>query len=200
MYIAAVWFVALLAFIYSIPTKPLAADRKADMLVVLTGGGDRVEHGFDMLAKGSAPVLLISGAGKNVTEERMISEHATQAVRERIYERGGEIILDNMARSTVSNAGQSAAIIKKRKVKSIRLITANYHMNRAVHEFQAALPDIEIIPDPVFPSEFRRNEWLSHGNTRRLVFNEFYKYLAVLMRDLVRPSSASKDGGENKKA
>ena len=185
---AILWACSLLWFVYSMPMQPVPATVKAEALVVLTGGQYRVEHGLDMLGKGAAPVLLVSGAGEHVTVNQIL-RHADWQTREAIVEQDGEVVLDHVARTTVTNADQSAAFFRERNIKSIRLITANYHMKRAMHEFQDASPDVEMVADPVFPDDFQRHNWWRHDNTRRLVFSEFYKYLAVLLRDSLRPKS-----------
>lgn len=190
MLTAIAWSGALLWFVNAMPGEALPASAKADAIVVLTGGKSRVEHGLKMLADGAAPVLFISGVGQKVTKNQMLNEHANAETREKINATGAEIVLDHVARTTVSNADQSATFIKTRGIHSIRLITANYHMKRSMHEFQDASPEVEILPDPVFPDDFRRDQWWRHDNTRRLVFSEFYKYLAVLVRDAVRPQAA----------
>lgn len=182
------WAASLAWFVMTMPREPVPADNKAEALVVLTGGSGRVEHGLNMLAAGAAPVLFISGVGEQVTEEEILTAHADAATRERIYEAGGEVVLDHVARSTVSNADQTAEFLRARSIKVIRLITADYHMRRSLREFRTAMPDIEIVPDPVFPEGFRRSEWWQHENTRRLVFSEFYKYLAVLLRNTLSPT------------
>jgi uncharacterized SAM-binding protein YcdF (DUF218 family) len=187
-----VWSAALAWFVHTMPAQNDVADTKVGALVVLTGGEDRVEYGLTMLADGMAPVLFISGVGAKATEEEMLSSHATASVRERIYEAGAEIVLDHVAKSTVSNADQAAHFLRKRGITSIRLITANYHMKRSMREFRNAIPEITILADPVFPSGFRRDEWWQHENTRRLVFSEFHKYFAVLLRDWIRPAISNR--------
>ena len=189
---AILWSAALAWFVHTMPAQNDVADTRVGALVVLTGGEDRVEYGLTMLADGMAPVLFISGVGAKATEEEMLSSHATANVRERIYEAGAEIILDHEAKSTVSNADQAANFIRKRGITTIRLITANYHMKRSMREFRNAIPEITILADPVFPSGFRRDEWWQHENTRRLVFSEFHKYFAVLLRDWIRPASSNR--------
>jgi uncharacterized SAM-binding protein YcdF (DUF218 family) len=186
MFAALTWSVALAWFVNAMPSNPLPSGVRSEALVVLTGGQGRVEHGFEMLAANAAPLLFISGVGEHVTQEEMLIEHADAEVKQQIEAQGSEIVLDHIARSTVSNADQSATFLKAREIKTIRLITANYHMKRSIHEFHAAYPTLRIIPDPVFPSGFRRHEWWEHENTRRLVFSEFYKYFAVVIRDLLR--------------
>lgn len=187
MLAAIAWSAALVWFLQAMPTESLPENHETEAIVVLTGGNGRVERGLAVLAEQSAPVLLISGVGERVSQTQMLNEHTDAETREKISATGGEVVLDHVARSTVSNADQSAAFIRKRNIKSIRLITANYHMLRSMREFRLANPEVEIIADPVFPPGFRRNEWWAHENTRRLVFSEFNKYFAVRLRDLLRP-------------
>jgi uncharacterized SAM-binding protein YcdF (DUF218 family) len=182
MLFAIVWSGAIAWFVHHMPTRTLAPTEKADAIVVLTGGKGRVEHGLSMLAQGAAPVLFISGVGKDVTRERIISEHTNADLREKLAAMEPEIILDYVARSTESNAGQTARFMRDRGIRRIRLVTANYHMKRSILEFSTASPDVAILPDPVFPTGFRRDEWWEHKNTRRLMFSEFYKYFAARLR------------------
>lgn len=189
-FLSLLWVGGLVWYVSKLPAAPLPDDVKAEALVVLTGGKGRIEHGLAMLAKDAAPVLFISGVEARVTDEKILREYATPEVRQRIQENGGEIVLDRIARSTVSNADQTAAFLRKRNIHRIRLITADYHMRRSLHEFHDAMPEIEIIPDPVFPEEFHREAWWKDSNTRHLLLREFYKYMAVLVRDAIRPKAS----------
>lgn len=184
---AIAWSLALVWFVNSMPVDAAATQEKTEAIIVLTGGQGRVERGLEVLAGGAAPVLFISGVGEDASVDEILHEHATASLRKRIASSGGEIVLDHVARSTLSNADQSAAFIKKRKISSIRLVTATYHMRRSVHEFRMANPEVSILADPVLPDGFRQDKWWVHDNTRRLVFSEFYKYFAVVLRDMVRP-------------
>ena len=190
MFAIMLWLLALGWFVGAMPTTPLPADEKADAIIVLTGGSERVEHGLAMLAEQVAPVLFISGVGEDATEAEILDAHTSQETREKIYESGGEIVLDHIARSTVSNADQSREFIKTRGIKTIRLVTADYHMRRALLEFRLANPDLTILADPVFPARFRREAWWQHDNSRRPMLSEFYKYYIVLLREVVRPTEA----------
>lgn len=192
MFFAMCWSVALLWFVESMPTESAPPTIKTEVIVVLTGGQGRVEHGLEMLAQGAAPLLYITGVGEHVTTEQMLEEHASPVAKGILYHADVDIELDHVARSTVSNADQSAAFLRKRGIKSIRLITANYHMKRSMHEFKTAIPEITILADAVFPEDFKRDEWWLHPNTRRLVFSEFYKYGAVLLRDWLKPGMPEK--------
>lgn len=184
--IIAFWGLGLAVFVHSLPTRSTPASVKTDAIIVLTGGNARVERGFAMLASGAAPVLLISGVGKDVTVRDMLMEHADAKTREAISERGASIVLDHVALTTQTNARESAQFVRERQFKSIRLITAHYHMPRSMAEMQAALPEVEIVADPVFPAGFRRDQWWRHKTSRDLVLSEFHKSLAVLFRPVLQ--------------
>ena len=187
-FLAIVYCGALAWFVMTIPAAAPTITEKADALVVLTGGYARIEHGLELFADDEAPVLYISGVDDKVTKRELIKDYATTELQKRVDAAPGEIVIDQIARSTVSNAEQTAAFVKARHFTSIRLITANYHMRRALIEFRHAMPNTTIIPDPVSPKEFQRNDWWTNDIGRKVIFGEFHKYIAVLIRDWLRPN------------
>jgi uncharacterized SAM-binding protein YcdF (DUF218 family) len=188
MLLAMLWAISLAWFVYSMPNQSASPSTKSEAIVVLTGGQGRVEHGIAMLAQGAAPVLFISGVGEHVTVEQLLLEHADTKTRNQLMHADVDIVLDHVARSTVSNADQTASFLREKNITTIRLVTASYHMKRSMHEFKAVLPDVRILPDAVFPDGFHRESWWQHGNTRRLIFSEFYKYWVVVIRDWLKPT------------
>lgn len=180
--IVAGWFLGLALFVHSMPTQQTPASVKTDAIIVLTGGSARVERGFEMLAAGAAPVLMISGVGKDVTLHEMLTAHADLATRNAIDARGAAIVLDHVASTTQTNAREVAQFVHERTLRSLRIITAHYHMSRSIAELKAALPNVEMVPDAVFPTGFQRDQWWRHATSRTLVLSEFHKYLAVQFR------------------
>lgn len=180
------WVLGLVVFVHGLPTRATASSVRTDAIIVLTGGSARVERGFAMLAEGAAPVLFISGVGKDVTLQEMLLEHANLKTREAIADLGASIVLDHVALTTQTNAREAAQFVRERNFHSVRLITAHYHMPRSMAEMQNALPEVKIIADPVFPSGFRRDQWWRHKNSRDLVLSEFHKSLAVLFRPILQ--------------
>lgn len=180
------WALGLAVFVHGLPMRATPSSVRTDAIIVLTGGNARVERGFAMLAQGAAPVLLISGVGKDVTLQEMLHEHANETIRENIRARGASIVLDHVALTTQTNAREAAQFVRERDFHSIRLITAHYHMPRSMAEMQNALPDVEIVADPVFPAGFRRDQWWRHKTSRDLILSEYHKSLAVLFRPIVQ--------------
>ncbi len=156
------------AFLAAVRAAPDADAAPAEAIVVLTGGAERVETGLRLLDQGAAPVLLVSGA------------HATLTVAElaRVTGRApgslaGRVVLGHAAATTIGNAAEAAAFAQARGIRSLRLVTADYHMPRALLEFRRALPGVALQPHPVRPASFaalpRERRWA-------LLFGEFVKY------------------------
>ena len=58
-----------------------------------------------------------------------------------------------------------------------RLVTANYHMPRSLQEFRAVMPNLTIVPHPVFPAHIRLNDWWRWPGTAILLAGEYNKLL-----------------------
>jgi uncharacterized SAM-binding protein YcdF (DUF218 family) len=101
------------------------------------------------------------------------------------------VTLGYMAEDTGSNASESAAWVRSNRISSVRLVTAGYHMPRSLLEFRAALPDVEIVPHPVFPKHVMLEDWWRRPGTASLVVGEYNKYLLAALRNLLGL------GGEN---
>jgi len=144
-------------------------DKKADAIVVLTGGRGRVEEGIKLYRENQATWLFLIGVDPLVHKSDLFREHKN--------ERGGEgVFLEKISRNTLENALQARELIVRKDVHSIKLITSRYHMKRAILIFQNVLPkDVAIYPHPV-DSKNLKEEWWSHGGSFRLLMSEFYKY------------------------
>ena len=81
------------------------------------------------------------------------------------------------ADNTAGNARETAEWVEKQGLKSIRLVTASYHMPRSLLEFHRAMPDVRIVPHPVFPPRFKGSRWWLWPGTAALLSSEFGKYV-----------------------
>lgn len=179
------WVLGFVWFVITTPTQSESPRTPTDAIVVLTGGKGRVEHGFRLLAEGAAPLLFISGVGKDVTLEEMITAHTRASTRQKIYANNSTIILGHQASSTETNAEEVAEFIRLRPLTSMRLVTSHYHMKRSILEFTRAMPDITVYAEPVLPQEQTTENALLRGASLRLMLSEYHKFLAVLVRPIV---------------
>jgi uncharacterized SAM-binding protein YcdF (DUF218 family) len=188
--VVAVWLIGLWRFAEAIPRDVTAPDVRTDAIVVLTGGSLRVEGGLRLLAEGKAKKLFISGVyrGVDVTELLHVSRQSPDSV-------ACCVVLGHAADNTLGNAHETAQWIESEGYHSLRLVTASYHMPRSMLEFTRAMPDIEIVPNPVFPEFTQEAAWWQSRRSAALVASEYSKYLAALVRPYVPaallPSGAS---------
>jgi uncharacterized SAM-binding protein YcdF (DUF218 family) len=180
------WSWGLTRFVDSIPRTVADDQRKTDAIIVLTGGTLRLETGFALLARRTAEKLLVSGVDKSVPLEEVL--RVTGMTPE---DMACCVTLGYMAEDTGSNASESAAWVRSNRISSVRLVTAGYHMPRSLLEFRAALPDVEIVPHPVFPKHVMLEDWWRRPGTASLVVGEYNKYLLAALRNLLGL------GGEN---
>ncbi|HEY1385383.1 MAG TPA: YdcF family protein [Dongiaceae bacterium] len=176
-----IWLGGFLAFAAAIPPRVHDPDKPVDAIVVLTGGDVRLAEGFALLDKGLAKKLLISGVADGIKLPDLLktlngSPQPSAAVLECCVTLGYD------ARSTEGNARESLKWLGENGFTSIRLVTANYHMNRSILEFRRVMPGIEIVPNPVFPRQLQDPYWFARPGTLALLFNEYHKYIAAAAR------------------
>lgn len=150
------------------PPNPLPV---ADGIVALTGGDDRVGAGLALLAAREAPLLLISGAGRGTYLGDFTADDAAAATR---Y--ASAITLGHMADTTHGNALEAANWAHAHHMHALIIVTADYHMPRAMLEMAHSLPGVTLIPAPVRPPAMDKLFTLP---TLRLLAGEYTKYLAV---------------------
>ncbi|HEY5208719.1 MAG TPA: YdcF family protein [Stellaceae bacterium] len=172
--VAIAWLGGLAWFISQVPTAIPSQDGITDAIVVLTGGSQRVENGLTLLAEGKARKLFVSGVYRGTDVKALLgTSHQQPRWLACCIELGYE------ADNTHGNAAETAAWMRAEHFHSLRLVTASYHMPRSLLEFSRAMPDIRILPNPVFPPGARRAWWRSpHAMT--LIVAEYLKYLFAL--------------------
>ena len=178
--LALLWLVGLWRFAAALPQEVAEPDRPTDAIVVLTGGSLRVEGGLQLLAAGKAKKLFISGVyrGVDVAELLRISRQSPESV-------ACCVVLGHAADNTAGNARETAQWMASEGFHSLRLVTASYHMPRSLLEFARAMPDKEIVPNPVFPEALRDKPWWRSRAGTLLIAGEYTKYLAALIRQAV---------------
>jgi uncharacterized SAM-binding protein YcdF (DUF218 family) len=172
------WLGGLLWFV-----TPPAADTRAtptDAIVVLTGGSLRLQSGIDLLREGKGRKLFVSGVNQQVDLEDLMRISGNMPDWALCC-----VVLGHRADNTFGNAQETAQWIRAQGFRSLRLVTAWYHMPRSLLEFDRALPEIDIIAHPVFPDHVRQEHWWAQRGTAALLVIEYVKYLGALSRPLL---------------
>jgi uncharacterized SAM-binding protein YcdF (DUF218 family) len=172
LWLALLWlagFAIYLGIVFAAsPPNPMP---RADGIVALTGGDERIATGLQLLAAENAPKLLISGAGAGTYLGDFTDDDAAAATLD-----ARDITLGHAADSTHGNALEAAGWAHAHHMHSLIVVTADYHMPRAMLEMRRALPGVRLIPDPVRPPAMRK---LASLATLRLLAGEYSKYLVV---------------------
>lgn len=147
-----------------------AGEAQTDGIVVLTGGTGRLDRGFELLQRGLARQMLISGVAREVRPQELAAVYHIDA---RLF--ACCIQLGREAVDTRSNADEVARWLDRRHFHSIRLVTNDLHMRRARFEIEKRVgSDVAIVADAV-PTD----------PDPRAIFIEYNKYLLGRVAGLV---------------
>lgn len=134
------WLVGLAAFITTLPASSATPPEAADGVIVYTGGGGaRIIAGMSLLTNGSGKRMLISGVNPDVSREKIAE--LWSGPRE-LFDCCVDLGLE--AQSTIGNAGEAAQWAVEHDIRSIILVTSDYHMPRALTETRARMSGAEI--------------------------------------------------------
>jgi uncharacterized SAM-binding protein YcdF (DUF218 family) len=161
-------------FVARLPQTP-AVPPHTDGIVVLTGGDERLDTAVALLEQGVGKRLLITG----------VDMKTTKAVLGHIAHGGKRFAccadIGYAAQDTHGNADEAAEWARAHHFDSLLLVTARYHMPRAVREFHRGLPDVRLIAWPVDPAGIDVAHWWRRPHTALLLQREYVKYLATLV-------------------
>ncbi|TCL72677.1 uncharacterized SAM-binding protein YcdF (DUF218 family) [Rhizobium sp. BK251] len=177
--VAAIVFGGFLRFADSISTMRPPAKPKADAIVVLTGGYQRIDQAVDLLRDGAGKRLLISGAHPSTTPNQI--RKMTQGPAE-LFSCCIDIGYD--ALDTIGNAREAVNWIHSRGYKTVLVVTNNYHMPRSLSELRYVDPETEFIAYPVVNSDLKTKNWFSDPNAMRVMLAEYGKVLLASARNL----------------
>ena len=175
--VALCWLGGLFWFVAQVPHEGPPSKAHTDAIVVLTGGSERLETGLRLLSEGYADKLFISGVARGVDVAQLL-----RVARRRPGDLVCCIAVGYAADNTAGNARETAEWMRAQGYSSLRLVTASYHMPRSLVEFRRAMPDITIVPHPVFPPLFKRDDWWLWPGSAALLASEFSKYLVACVR------------------
>jgi uncharacterized SAM-binding protein YcdF (DUF218 family) len=169
-------------FVHQMPVSEAAPAGNADGIVALTGGPFRINDALDLLASGHGKRLLISGVNPTTRRgeiARLMPEH----------ERWFTCCVDiDHSATTIGNAIETRQWVKSRGFQSLIVVTANFHIPRALMELGHELPGVTLVPYGVVSEKMRIEAWWENPETARLLFLEYLKYIVARIRPWL-PSS-----------
>jgi uncharacterized SAM-binding protein YcdF (DUF218 family) len=155
------WALGFLWFAVALPGPAGAV--KTDAVIVPTGAAGRIERGIEVVREGQAGALLVTGVDPEVRPAEFAAEFdVPMALMDCCISLGFNAV------DTRSNATETARWVERRKVRSLRLVTSDWHMRRAAGELARTLPEgVEVVRDGV-PSR----------PSLRILVLEYHKLLA----------------------
>ncbi len=165
--ILVLWALGFMWFAMALP-QPAGAQR-TDAIVVPTGGGGRIQRGLELLGQGQARQMLVSGVDAEVRPNEFAVEYEVPARTMACCVTLGFAALD-----TRGNAREIAEWVARRKARSLRLVTSDWHMRRAALELEDRLPEgTTVLRDAVRTQP-----------SLRTLFLEYHKLLATWLVQL----------------
>ena len=162
-----IWLFGFAWFAIALP-QPVDGG-KTDGVIVVTGGGGRINRGIEVLQKGWSGKMLVAGVDREVRPHEFQAEYKVPpALMTCCITLGFESV------DTRSNAKEAADWIATNKVKSIRLVTTDWHMRRTAFELGRMMPDNVTIIEDAVPSK----------PSFKTLFLEYHKLLARLVYSL----------------
>ena len=157
-----VWFAAILP-------QPIGAGR-SDAGIVLTGGEGRIPRALEVLAKGWVRRVLVAGVDSEVRPREFAAEYDASRRTMTCC-----VTLEQVSVDTRTNAREAAKWIAANKVRSVRLVTSDWHMRRAVYELERVVP----------PGTTIARDAVRTRPALRILFIEYHKLLARRVADAV---------------
>lgn len=180
-----IWFSGLLAFAERVrQSTPAPIPDPAEGIVALTGADSkgRISAAVSLLEDGYGQRVLVSGVNREASREDI--RNLSRAVR-RLYDCC--VDLGFTAADTVGNARETAEWAKAMRFSSLIVVTADYHMPRAMLEQRAVFhgADVRLQPYATPTPALKASGWWRSPRAARLMVVEYSKYLAILGREAV---------------
>lgn len=171
-----------MAFFALLDRRESAIPHKADAIVVLTGGAERIADAIDLLKNGFGSRLLISGVAQDVTAARLAQKEP--AMRGYV---SCCIDLGHAALNTAGNAKETRHWAVRNGYKSLIIVTSSYHMPRALVELRRQMPGVELVPATVVTEKLRNMDILRSPGLLKIVGMEYVKFLYAWVRAGLTP-------------
>lgn len=172
------------------PEKP-----KADAVVVLTGGTQRIDQAVNLLETGTGQRLLISGVHPDTSAARIREmTRAPQSLFVCCVDLGYDAI------DTVGNALETAKWVRAHRYRRVLVVTSNYHMPRSLLELNRIDPDTQYIGYPIVYTDLKSTNWMAMPEVVKAMVSEYVKLVGASIRaHLFTPDTSSLRSGKGER-
>jgi uncharacterized SAM-binding protein YcdF (DUF218 family) len=130
-------------FVVRSPAPPAGFSGKADGIVVLTGGPQRINEALELLRNHQGKRLLITGVHPHTSERRLSQLSGEETLFSCCVD------IDRVAADTRGNAAEASRWAEQNHFDRLIVVTSDYHMARALLEFSRRMPNRTLTPWPV---------------------------------------------------
>lgn len=183
---------ALALWAFSTPLLTAAANllieddgpRKVDAIVVLGGDGfgDRTLKGAELAKEGYAPIVIVSGpptliSFESTEEVQYAEQHGYPASLFR------EVHLPEEAESTRTEADELGKRLRAQGIKSVLLVTSNFHTKRAKKLWRMENPwlELSVVPSVDPQRLFTPATWWKTRPGQKTFLYEWMKTISVML-------------------
>ncbi|SOC84351.1 Uncharacterized SAM-binding protein YcdF, DUF218 family [Ensifer adhaerens] len=172
------------------PEKP-----KADAVVVLTGGTQRIDQAVNLLETGTGQRLLISGVHPDTSAARIREmTRAPQSLFVCCVDLGYDAI------DTVGNALETAKWVHAHKYRRVLVVTSNYHMPRSLLELHRIDPATQYVGYPIVYTDLKSENWMAMPEVVKAMLSEYVKLVGATIRaHLFTPDTSSLRSGKSER-
>ncbi len=172
------------------PEKP-----KADAVVVLTGGTQRIDQAVNLLETGTGQRLLISGVHPDTSAARIREmTRAPQSLFVCCVDLGYDAI------DTVGNALETAKWVRAHNYRRVLVVTSNYHMPRSLLELHRIDPATQYFGYPIVYTDLKSENWMTMPEVVKAMLSEYVKLVGATIRaHLFSPDTSSLRSGKGER-
>ena len=183
---AAAGAAGFLYFAETVAALEAPRDPKADAIVVLTGGYQRIDHAIGLLKRGAGERLLISGVNPTTSGNQIRKlTQTSSSLFECCVDIGYEAV------DTIGNANETARWINDHRFRRVLVVTNNYHMPRSLLELKVSDPQTEFVAYPVVNTDLKNGNWLRQPGVLKAMLSEYLKYSLARARAMAGARSWS---------
>jgi len=141
--------------------------KPADVIIVLSGGYDRVEHGVRLYQQDYADKILLTGGGSHKMKEQALD----LGIKE------DNILLEDKSGTTFENAKYSVEIVRAQGFQSAIIVTSPTHTRRSSIIFAEFFEGVDLTVCSVPYDLSIADQWWKDRSTTRDVVSEYLKLL-----------------------